>query len=72
MNASYHQVLIEKNDVWKTTLTSKEGLFKWLITPFILNNYLATFMQMMDDISLPFTKSFVILYLNDIPIFNKT
>jgi hypothetical protein len=33
---------------------------------------LTTFMQMMDDILRPFTNSFVVVYLDDILIFNKT
>jgi hypothetical protein len=55
-------VLIEKNDVWKATFKSKEGLFKWLVMPFGLTNSLTTFMLMMDDILRPFTNSFVVIY----------
>ena len=46
----YHQVPIEKTDVWKIDFTSKEGLFEWLVIPFGLKNYPTTFMRMMDDI----------------------
>jgi hypothetical protein len=40
--------------------------------PFGLTNSLATFMRMMDDIMQPFTNTFVVVYLNDILIYNKT
>jgi hypothetical protein len=65
-------VSIEQTDVWKMTFESKEGLFEWLVMPFSLTNAPAAFMQMMDDILRPFTNFFVVVYLDDILIFNKT
>jgi hypothetical protein len=65
-------VSIEKTNVWKIAFKSKEGLFEWLVIPFGLTNAPDAFMQMMDDILRPFTKSFVVVYLDDLQIFIKT
>ena len=57
LKSGYHQVSIEQTDVWKTAFKSKEGLFEWLVMTFGLINAPATFMRMMDDDILIYSKT---------------
>ena len=72
LKSRYHKVLIDPKNVWKTTFKSKEGLCEWLVMLFGFKNSPTTFMRLMDNILRPFTNSFVVFYLDDILIFNKS
>jgi hypothetical protein len=72
LKIGYHQVCIKEEDTWKATFMMKKGLCEWLIMPFGLSNTPTTFMHLMNDVLHPFLDSFVIVYLDNILIFNST
>jgi hypothetical protein len=67
-----HQVRMNDDDVEKTTFRMHEGLFEFLIMPFVLMNASAMFQALMNDVLQPFLHQFILVLFDDILIYSHS
>ncbi|GBG86045.1 hypothetical protein CBR_g40946 [Chara braunii] len=72
LKSGYHHIEVDPAEQHKTAFKTHDGLYEFTVMPFGLTNAPTTFQSLMDKVFRHQINRFVVVYLNDILIFNKS
>jgi hypothetical protein len=71
LHLGYHQIKILPKGIPKIALSTRYGLYEYLIMSFGLTNAPAHFMYLMNSVFMPELDKFVMVFIDDILVYSK-
>jgi len=71
LQLGFWQIRMALEDMRKTTLITKSGLYDWIVMPFGLKNATSTFMQTMTVVFKDLGDTFLKVFIDDLNVHNE-
>jgi hypothetical protein len=71
LRSGYPQLKIRENDIPKTALITRYGLYEYTVMSFGLTNAPAYFMYLMNKVFMEYMDKFMVVFIDDIQIYSK-
>jgi hypothetical protein len=72
LRTGYHQLKVRESDIPKTAFTTRYRLYEYTVMSFGLTNAPAYFMNLMNKVFMEYLDKFVVVFIDDIPVYSKT